>query len=110
MVNTLNSLFIYNVDDPCEGNFSDLIDLYNQQKKLKQAQHMNSRFRNNNNNTTTNNHTHNHEASYNIHHPDKTRIGILNYFMRLELPTEPLLDGIKFASITSFIRSSKMFF
>ena len=54
-----------------------------------------------------NNHTHNHEASYNIHHPDKTRIGILNYFMRLELPTEPLLDGIKFASITSFITEKK---
>ena len=38
---------------------ADLIDLYNQQKKLKQAQHMNSRFRNNHHYNNIPNHNNN---------------------------------------------------
>ncbi len=45
---------------------ADLIDLYTQQKKIKQTQHMNSRFRNNNQNS-------NHQNSNNHHHHKKPR-------------------------------------
>jgi hypothetical protein len=51
--------------------------------------------------------THEDLASYNIHHPNANKVGIINFFMRLELPTEPLLDGIKFASMTSFVSKKK---
>ena len=51
--------------------------------------------------------THNDPESYNIHHPDKNKVGIINFFMRLELPNEPLLNGIKFASMTSFQSEKK---
>lgn len=46
---------------------ADLIDLYNQQKKLKQAQHMNNRFRNNNN-QNNNNQNNNHHQNNNTYH------------------------------------------
>jgi hypothetical protein len=43
--------------------------------------------------TKLKNDTHENIESYNVHNPDKSRLGNLNLFMRLDLPTEPLLDA-----------------